>query len=299
MDKQIETINEYYKNRTAKELLQDLVAGMEKGQPKEPKSPDEKEYNAYLKNLFVEHIQPNIEKGLVFFQQKIPQKIPSMAYEDVMYQLKRALGVIRFIETCETDEEIYNTFKPQKLKQILIDIRNVLMVIQEVTETTGFKDANDESYMLITPMMHSSDLPKEDMELLKEMRVDNPEEYVDGMLFKVKHTIQDASNGKGIMIKNEMLGVPSMTDAIFSSAISKINSKIELMSQPRIKKEKMPKKKWWSATGTIIRGTGLVIGNIVLGITSNSTELLSATIPSTCTGLGIIVEGIGKIKDDQ
>jgi len=211
-------------------------------------------------------------------------------------RLRKANQILRHINRfCEDEGEIYNVFKEERLNQLPSDIRNAIRFHNRMAEAGGFMDVYDGYYNDVVEGIRLKYMPAQELEILREMGIENPEAELMAMIHIVKSRKKDVSY--------------SSNEVCISSQLKNIEKRLEeqIETQRKLEKEEeKPKKKsrrWFKGLGQIAQGTALSAANIGLSVGAFTFPVPAATanwsaIVSSITGVGIIFKGVGDLRGE-
>src|SRR4029077_11350569 len=158
----------------------------------------------------------------------------------------------RFIESnCDSDEDVYDTFKLERLRRAVADTRYSCEFGNRVMEEAGFLDAYEAHAVAILSGLQPQHLPEVDLEVLRELGSQNPDVELRGLVYQAKASLEKAEK-----ISREVSVRQQLKHA--ESELAEANREFDEEKEPKNQKSEgaHPKKsrRWFKGLGQISQG---------------------------------------------
>jgi hypothetical protein len=210
--------------------------------------------------------------------------------------LERLLRILKFIdETCDTDEEIYNTFDNDLLGGIPHQVLRGLRFNTKITKQTGILAAFDDYYVEIVSHMRLEDMPPEEVEIFRRLGSDDPETELRAQIFLARSRAHELPRRDAeIRLSDQLRQI--------EHDLEKQGENFKLLMKEH-KGPKEPMRRWFKSLGKIAQGSALSIANVALavGILPFPVAAETATwgaLVSSATGVGMILGGVGEFRGE-
>lgn len=199
-------------------------------------------------------------------------------------RLSGASNLIRYINMhCENEDEIYRTFTQERIIQLPDEIRDGVRANNRMLEESGFMDAMDAYYDEIVDGMKLEHMPKQEIEVMRELGSADPKAKLTALMYIVKSRCKSKqSYNQEVRISNRLKEIEKKLD--------QQNEKLK-----ESKEEKPPKKskRWFKGLGQIAQGSALSIANVGLAMGAITVPVAAETagwgaIISSITGVGMV-----------
>ncbi|MGH9971959.1 MAG: hypothetical protein ACREBG_29785 [Pyrinomonadaceae bacterium] len=255
----------------------------------------DQEYSEFMSYLFERYVRPRLPR--------LRRRMFHHMEDEFHYHLDQAENsarVLRFIETCDDDDEIYRTFTTERLNRAVSDTRSSLSFSNRISEEGGFLDSYETHETEILDGLQPDQLPDEDKQILREIGSINPDVELRGLVYAAKARIRRVERQyRDVSVRQELKNCETQLEQgekIFQTALE--------LKEPESNKE-VPKKsrRWFKGIGQIAQGSALSIADIALAIgvlhlpVSAETQTWGA-IASVATGIGTILNGAGDLRNE-
>ena len=239
-----------------------------------------------------ESVAPQLER---IFARLHPLEV---RHEVPLYRLIRTMKTIRYIDSVlRDDQDVTEVFSAQHLNQTLRDLVNGLRVVDHWIVQTGIADEVQRYYSEIVDRMEASDFPEIDVQLLRELGYETPQQELILMIRRSKKLDKEFSS-------------PNLNDRRQPDLSRSIEEAIEILEArctAEDDRESMgptrPKRKWLKGLGAICKGSAFAIVDATLlggfwnGVVPAHMASVGALV-SISTGLGEILSGAGDLRGE-
>ncbi len=248
------------------------------------------EYKAFLEYLFHTYIRDRLHRIERYWDG--PHGGRMWHYETG--RLRRAMHIIRYIQLhCDNDDDIYATFKAERLRRVVGDVRGRVLESQHLADAGGFLDAIDEHYAAIVAGMTLGHFPESELGVLRDLGSDDPTRDIQAMIHILKTRLPTS----------EFPDQPSVRTQL-DRVEAKLSEALEAMRENEDQAE-APKKsrRWFKGLGQMAQGAALSLADIGLAAgvfqfpVSPETQTWGALV-STTTGVGMIMTGFGELRGE-
>jgi hypothetical protein len=256
----------------------------------------EAEYREFLTYLFERHVRPRIPRLRRRFHHHMEDE---WGYH--IDQATRAAQILRFIEGhCDNDEDVYETFKLERLGRAVADSRYSCEFGNRVMEEGGFLDAYEANASAILSGLEPEHLPEVDRELLREMGSSNPDIELRGLVYQAKASLERAERmSREASIRQQL----KQAESRLLEATQEFDEKKESKNKERGEDHPKKSRRWFKGLGQITTGAGISIANVALAVgvlkfpVSAETRTWGA-LTSVTTGIGTILSGLGDLRNE-
>lgn len=253
---------------------------------------DEKEYEQFMAYLYNEYVRVRSSRLRKHFHPMEWGLMWGWEWE----RLSAASNLLRYINRhCHNEDEIYRTFTRERIVQLPDEIRDGARANNRMLEESGFMEAMDAYYDEIVDGMKMEHMPKQEIEVMRELGSSDPEAELTALMHIVK------SRCKTRQSYNQEVRVSSRLKEIEK----KLDHEHEQLKELKEEKEKQPKKsrRWFKGLGQIAQGSALSIANVGLAMGAISIPVAAETagwgaIVSSITGVGMVLNGVGEFRGE-
>jgi len=247
---------------------------------------EKEEWLNFLKGIYHQYIGPKFHK----ISRKRLHPFELEYYIDPLFSASRS---IRFIENnFAEDDNLYESFQPQFLEEILDDLERGLKSSNNDLIETELIDVIDEFFDEIVDGMDISDIPEVDFNALLEAGSQDPKSEIQLSIVRIKN-------------RKEKLYYKHKNDSI--KYCLKESERIVIKRKEKLKESNSnnpPKKRIFKGLGYICRGA--ILNAVDIGIMAGgwpwqiqiSPDIKYGSIISIATGLGDILIGVGEIRGE-
>lgn len=250
------------------------------------------DYKNFLNFIFNECIQPRI-----FY---FPKYHPFERYDwyHDLDRLKRAVDLVNFINKhCQNSNDIYNTFKLERLRGAVDAIEDGVRCNNRLAEETGFLNAFDTYYDQIVEGLDVELFPESEYKILKELGFKDPQSDLRGIIYFLK------AKKKTYPSYNELPVSQNLKNTV--KKLSEAQEQFREPEEKEINKKMKPKKsrRWFKGLGQIGQGAAISIADIALAFgtlqfpVSPETQTWGSLVSAT-TGVGMILNGVGELRGE-
>lgn len=200
-------------------------------------------------------------------------------------ELIRSMHTINLITDCKDDNEMYKTLQRDALGQLVSTLKRNVQVAKVSAQETGHLDAIDDNFEALLDGIRYDYLPPQDAEIFRRLGFCDAETELHATVYRIK-----TKKGQWTaIIQKEGITKPS---EIFNKAEGHLKEK---EGSTRSRTKGIASRRWFTGLGGLIKGCGLVIGNIGL-LTITSGGSIVGSIPSATAGFAEIFDWYRKAK---
>ena len=247
------------------------------------------DYHAFLGYVFDTHVRPRLNRASNHLHHGPMGS--EFAYE--LERMRHTSQLTQFIQAfSEHDDEIYSTFRPERLRQVVYDVSNELRRSNRLLEDSGFIDALDAHYDEIVDGLTPEHFPQEELQLLRAFGSEDPQRDLRAFIFILKSR-RARRQGDRMRIRVEL----SRVEKQVSNEADAIRGDGEI--PPDVRKPR----RWFKGLGQIAQGTALSLADVGLAIgvlhfpVSPETQTWGALV-SVTTGVGMVLAGAGDLRGE-
>ncbi|QDS97612.1 hypothetical protein [Adhaeretor mobilis] len=251
-----------------------------------------KDWQALVDHICRESVAPRLERIL---DRLHPLELK---HEMPIQSLIRAMKTIRYIESeIRDDQDLTEIFSAKHLNRLLHDLIHGLRVVDRWIVQTGIADEIRQYHSEIVDRMEAADFPEIDVQLLRDLGYDSPEQELVLMVRRSKKL--DAK-----------FSASNSNDRWHLDFSHSIESSIEILESRCKNKDgeesiapTKQKRKWLKGLGAICKGSAFTIVDATLlggfwnGIVPPHMASVGAVVSIT-TGLGDILSGAGDLRGE-
>ncbi len=269
------------------------------------------EYKEFLSHLFNEHVQPRLRHAWDYWN---PPKYP---WRNMKNRLQKASSLLRYInEQCAGASEVYGTFRPSGLEELVEEIRRNEVFNTNILERSNILGCLDTYYDEIVAGLNSDLFSNGELQLLKDFGVRDPSFEVKSLLYflqrdeNLRRPEHDRSSVKdNLSISEKLERVEARLNWADKEVVrlGKDHSDKEKEGEPSPTREAVKSHdhtmRIFKGLAEITVGTALSLGDIALMIgavhlpVSTETESWGVFV-STSTGIGKILKGVGELRGE-
>jgi hypothetical protein len=202
-------------------------------------------------------------------------------------ELMRSIDTVNLIRDCKDDNDLYTTLHRDALGSLVSTLRKNIQVAKVAARETGHLDAIDNNFEPLLDGISYDHLTPQDAEILRKLGFCDAETELRAIVYRIK-------NKKGQWATIMSAGGLHKPSEIFEKAEKHLTEK-EQSIRSQSENERIVGTKWFTQLGGLIKGCGLVIGNIgSLFLTSGASGVVS--IPSTTAGIAEVLDWHQKVS---
>ena len=236
---------------------------------------EDSEYTKFMQYVFEKYVEPRLSP----VGSMLKDPLYNYDWDREWIKLRDACRLLRCLSlNCKETEEIYETFRPERLDRLKKDVTSSCQWHFGLAERSGFLEALDAHLDQIVEGLKPEHLPEEEKKILKELGSFNPELDLSGMAQVAKTMLQQPVMPPTAPLKG------------FSDGLTQLDISLNIDTS---KKEKRSRR-WWKGLGGIATGIGVSIANIGIASTTQAWAALS----SAAVGFGTVMQGIGELSGE-
>jgi len=254
------------------------------------------EFHSFLEYVYNEYLRKRVHRIGRHFDH--PEMSHHWEYE--WQGLKRALHVIDYAQLyCDDTDDIYRTFRLDRLRRAVDEIRNGVRWNNRLAREIGLLDALDQYYEQLVSGLDAEDFPAEEYELMSEIGFHNPKVDLQGIicLLKMRQREKESWQKEKMCVSGEL----ERAAEILSSAKDDFKEQDSNSSE----KSEPPKKsrRWFKGLGKIGQGAAMSIADICLAAgflkfpVSPETQTWGVLVSATA-GTGLVLDGVGELRGE-
>jgi len=252
---------------------------------------DEKEYEKFMAHLYNEHVRYRNKR--VFHKHFNLEWGHRWNWE--WEQLVDASNLLRYIDRCANEYDIYRTITRERIAQLPDEIRDGARTNRHMLEESGFMEVIDTYYDEIVEGMKLEHMPPQEFEVMRELGSSDPETELSALLHVMKSRRKSRrSYNQEIKISNQLENLEK-----------KLERQREELKELKEHPDKQPRRsrRWFKGLGQIAQGSALSIANIGLAVGAFPISVAAETagwgaIVSSITGVGMVLNGVGEFRGE-
>lgn len=256
----------------------------------------ETEYREFLSFLFERYVRPRLNR--------VRDRHRHHFEDDFSYHLNQAVRsaqILRFIESyCQDTEDVYRTFRLERLKNAVSDTRYSLEFSNRLVDEAGFLDACESHTREIAGGLEAAQLPDVDKDVLREMASINPEVELRSLVYQAKILLVRCDRqSHDIGLRQDL----RYAEEKLKEADTEFEKHVAAHDGESVKEIPKKSRRWFKGLGQISQGAALSIANVALAIgtlklpVSPETQTWGA-MASVATGVGTVLSGIGDLRNE-
>lgn len=253
---------------------------------------NEDEYQAFLEHLFDTYIRDRLHRLDRYFDH--PKMGHRWNYEHE--RLRRAMHIIRYIQAhCDSTDDIYSTFRDDRLRRTVDEVRDGVRFNTRLAEESGFLDAIDAYYTEIVEGMNIDCFPESEFDILRELGSENPKREIQANVHILKSRQSKSRSCDQMSVSSQL----SHAEETLSSA----EKEMKTSDDNDVKEKPKKSRRWFKGLGQIAQGAVLSLADIglaagALGFPVSPETKTWGTLVSSTTGVGMILTGVGELRGE-
>jgi hypothetical protein len=261
---------------------------------------EDEEYDAFLRYLFEEHIQPRlpllISRRLHHFEDEFGWSLERLRHAKQILNHIRDLG--------PRQEDPYRIFTAEALATAIGDVESGVRFHNTVAEASGVLDALDAHFDALCAGLRPEHLPTDEAQILTSLGFPELAQHLPGIVYMVSSDAQRGRYGtKELPVSSRLSSLVERLDRVRKEH----NELAEMARQPEKERPREPPqrkpRRWFKGLGQIAQGAVMSIADIAVAAGALHLPISPETrtwgmLASATAGVGTLLSGVGDLRGE-